>query len=101
MPKPSHNQEDKEGSSTVHARDVQPKGEPADRIAPSQGIEAFNLDLITLELRDKSKELLTANLAQTKHFFKKLKRYINFLSTPSESVEECRLKQMLATKITR
>ena len=67
----------------------------------SSEIDAINLDIMTLELRDKSKELLAANLSQTKHFFKKLKRYINFLSTPSESVAECRVKQMLASKITR
>ena len=59
-----------------------------------------NLGLVSAELKEKSKELLTANLLQTKHFFKKLKSYIDFLSTPSLTVEDCRVKQELATRIT-
>ena len=59
-----------------------------------------NLGLVSAELKEKSKELLTANLLQTKHFFKKLKSYIDFLSTPSLTVEDCRVKQELASRIT-
>lgn len=59
-----------------------------------------NLGMVSAELKEKSKELLTANLLQTKHFFKKLKSYIDFLSTPSLTVEDCRVKQELATRIT-
>ena len=59
-----------------------------------------NLGQVSAELKEKSKELLTANLLQTKHFFKKLKNYIDFLSTPSLTVEDCQVKQELATRIT-
>ena len=42
---------------------------------------------------------LAKNISQTKHFFKKLKGYIEFLSTPSLSVEDSRVKQELAGRI--
>jgi hypothetical protein len=51
---------------------------------------ARELDQLSAQLRDKTKDLLAANLSQTKLFFRKLKKYIDFLSTPSETVEECR-----------
>ena len=63
----------------------------------------YDLDLehLSVELRGKSKEPLCANMHQTKRFFRKLKRYIDFLSTPSESVSECRMKQQIAVKISK
>ena len=55
-----------------------------------------SLDLLSTELRDKSKDLMAKNISQTKHFFKKLKSYIEYLSTPSLTVEDSRVKQELA-----
>jgi hypothetical protein len=51
---------------------------------------AADLDRLSAQLRDKTRDLLAANLSQTKYFFKKLKKYIDFLSAPSETVAECR-----------
>ena len=62
--------------------------------------DSGHLEHVSAELKEKSRELLTANLQQTRQFFKKLKSYIDFLSTPSLSVEDCRLKQELAGRIT-
>ena len=64
-------------------------------------LAGVDLDHLSAELRGKSKDLLSANLMQTKRFFRKLKRYIDFLSTPSVTVSECRMKQQIAAKITR
>ena len=61
--------------------------------------DSGNLEHVSAELKEKSRELLTANLQQTRQFFKKLKSYIDFLSTPSLSVEDCRVKQELAGRI--
>ena len=60
---------------------------------------AASLDLLSAELREKSKDLMAKNISQTKHFFKKLKGYIAFLSTPSLTVEDSRVKQELADRI--
>ena len=61
--------------------------------------EQLGLDLISAELKEKSKDLMAKNISQTKHFFKKLKGYIAFLSTPSLTVEDSRVKQELADRI--
>ena len=58
-----------------------------------------SLDLLSLELREKSKDLMAKNISQTKHFFKKLKSYIEYLSTPSLTLEDSRVKQELAERI--
>jgi hypothetical protein len=60
---------------------------PAPPVPAAAGGE---LDLLSAQLREKTRNLLVANLSQTKYFFRKLKKYIDFLSTPSESVAECR-----------
>lgn len=60
---------------------------------------ANNLDGVQAELRKRSENLLSANISQTKHFFKKLKKYIDFLSTPSLTAADCRVKQELADRI--
>ena len=57
------------------------------------------LDTLSAELKEKSEELLARNISQTKQFFKKLKGYIKFISTPSLTVEDSRVKQELAERI--
>ena len=59
------------------------------------------LDQIAKDLKGKSKELYAVNISMTKHFYKKLRRYLDFLATPSNSVAECRIKQQLAVKISK
>ena len=68
-------------------------------VSPPQDSLPANLDLISAELKEKSKDLMAKNISQTKHFFKKLKGYIAFLSTPSLTVEDSRVKQELADRI--
>ena len=63
--------------------------------------DQLRLDQVARDLKGKSKELYAANIHMTKHFYKKLRRYLDFLSTPSTSVSECRIKQQLAVKISR
>jgi len=58
-----------------------------------------NLDVLSSELREKSKDLMAKNISQTKHFFKKLKDYIEYLSTPSLTIEDSKVKQELADRI--
>ena len=58
-----------------------------------------SLDILSSELREKSKDLMAKNISQTKHFFKKLKGYIEYLSTPSLTLEDSRMKQELAERI--
>jgi hypothetical protein len=70
---------------TQQSRDA-PDAAAVSSLAPA----ARELDQLSAQLRDKTKDLLAANLSQTKLFFRKLKKYIDFLSTPSETVEECR-----------
>ena len=53
-----------------------------------------SLDVLSSELREKSKDLMLKNISQTKHFFKKLKGYIEYLSTPSLTLEDSRVKQV-------
>ena len=59
---------------------------------PPPPVSGTDLDLLSAQLRDKTRDLLAANLSQTKYFFKKLKKYIDFLSAPSETVAECRYR---------
>ena len=59
---------------------------------PPPLVSGTDLDLLSAQLRDKTRDLLAANLSQTKYFFKKLKKYIDFLSAPSETVAECRYR---------
>lgn len=59
------------------------------------------LDQLAKDLKGKSKELYAKNVSMTKHFYKKLRRYLDFLATPSNSVAECRIKQQLAVKISK
>ena len=94
---------EKESRGLNHPRDGGRKDSRDSRSSnlPKNDEVSANLDILSLQLRGKSKELLAANLSQTKYFFKKLKRYIDFLSTPSETVAECRVKQQLAAKITK
>ena len=49
-----------------------------------------DLDSLSAELKGKSEELLSRNISQTKHFFKKLKGYIKFIAPPSVPVEDSR-----------
>ena len=58
-----------------------------------------DLDVMSEELKRKSRQLLSANLSKTKYFFNELKRYIDYLSTSSDSVAECQMKKQLAEKI--
>ncbi len=68
----------------------QSRDAPDNAAVSSLAPAARELDQLSEQLRDKTKDLLAANLSQTKLFFRKLKKYIDFLSTPSETVEECR-----------
>ena len=61
--------------------------------------EERGLEHVSAQLRDRSRDLLAANLQQTRQFFRKLKGYIDFLASPSLTVEDCRVKQELATRI--
>lgn len=63
--------------------------------------EQIHLDQMARNLKGKSRELYAANINMTKHFYKKLRRYLDFLATPSNTVAECRIKQQLAVKISR
>jgi hypothetical protein len=59
-------------------------------VAPLTAAAAEDLDRLSAQLRDKTRDLLAANLSQTKYFFKKLKKYIDYLAAPSDTVAECR-----------
>lgn len=76
-----------------------PPGQPEDRVDKNGDLIPQSLDLLSLELREKSKDLCVKNISQTKHFFKKLKSYIEYLSTPSLTPEDSRVKQELAERI--
>ena len=57
------------------------------------------LNIIADELNSRSRELLEAHMKKTKHFHKKMKRYINFVSSPSTTPEESRKKQEILDKL--
>jgi hypothetical protein len=77
-------------AATAATRMQQGRDAPNSAAVSSLAPAARELDQLSAQLRDKTKDLLAANLSQTKLFFRKLKKYIDFLSTPSETVEECR-----------
>ena len=78
---------------------MMPPGQSEDRVDNNMDLIPQSLDLLSLELREKSKDLCVKNISQTKHFFKKLKSYIEYLSTPSLTPEDSRVKQELAERI--
>ena len=48
---------------------------------------------------DKSNKLHSAHVQQTMTFYSRLKEYITYISTPSQSPADARLKQKMADKI--
>ena len=60
---------------------------------------AIDLNLMSNEMMKKYKHLHNAQLSQTKNFYKKVKRYIEFISTPSKTPSDCSLKQKIADKL--
>ena len=72
------------------------------KMVKSMSREEPNADLneISDQMSEKTKQLLSKNLEQTKTFFKKLKGYIDFLQAPSYSKEELKQKRLLAESIT-
>ena len=59
----------------------------------------LDLNAIAEELSDRSKDLLQAHVRKTKHFYKKMKRYIAYASSPSQTPEESRKKQEILDKL--
>ena len=57
------------------------------------------LQCIAEELNERSKELLQAHMHKTKKFYKKMKRYIQYVSTPSMTPEDSRKKQEILDKL--
>ena len=95
---PGHLVSDNRPPTVLNNMAIAPPGQPEDRVDNGDLIPQ-SLDLLSLELREKSKDLCFKNISQTKHFFKKLKSYIEFLSTPSLTPEDSRVKQELAERI--
>ena len=60
---------------------------------------AIDLNSISNEMMHKYKHLHNAHLSKTRDFYKKLKRYIEFISTPSNTPSDCSLKQKIAEKL--
>ena len=60
---------------------------------------ALDLNSISNEMMQKYKHLQNTQLSQTRSFYKKIKKYIEFISTPSKTPNDCVLKQKLADKI--
>ena len=58
-----------------------------------------DLDLLTNEMMHKYKHLQNAQLSQTRNFYKKMRRYIEFISTPSNTPSDCILKQKIADRL--
>ena len=54
---------------------------------------------LAYHLMDKSNKLHSAHVQQTMTFYSRLKEYITFISTPSQSPADARLKQKMADKI--
>ena len=63
--------------------------------------KSSELNEMSSDISNKSKELLAKNLEQSQTFFTKLKAFIDFLNMPNYSKEEVRQKKVLADKITR
>ena len=59
----------------------------------------LDLNAIAEELSDRSKDLLQAHVRKTKHFYKKVKRYIAYASSPSQTPEESRKKQEILDRL--
>ena len=51
------------------------------------------------ELNAKSKELLQAHVKKTKHFYRRMKRYISYVSSPSMTTEDSRKKQEILDRL--
>ena len=54
---------------------------------------------LAYHLMDKSNKLHSAHVQQTMTFYGRLKEYITYISTPSQSPADARLKQKMADKI--
>ena len=54
---------------------------------------------LAYHLMDKSNKLHSAHVQQTMTFYSRLKEYITYISTPSQSPADARLKQKMADKI--
>ena len=63
--------------------------------------KSSELNEMSSDISNKSRELLAKNLEQSQTFFTKLKAFIDFLNMPNYSKEEVRQKKVLADKITR
>ena len=97
---PGHLVEDNRPPTVLNNVQAPPAGPDNDQFDDvDNNLHPVSLDHLSSELRDKSKDLMAKNISQTKHFFKKLKGYIEFLSTPSLTVEDSRVKQELAERI--
>ena len=59
------------------------------------------LNDLSNDISNKSKQLLAKNVEESQKFFTKLKAFIDFLNKPNYSKEEVRHKKVLADKITR
>ena len=60
-----------------------------------------DLQNIADELNERSKDLLQAHIKKTKHFYRKIKKYTAYVSTPSVTAEDCRKKQEMIEKLSR
>jgi len=60
---------------------------------------AIDLDSLSHDMMHKYKHLQNAQVSQTRNFYKKMRRYIEFISTPSKTPSDCSLKQKIADKL--
>jgi hypothetical protein len=60
---------------------------------------AIDLDSLSHDMMHKYKHLQNAQVSQTRNFYKKMRRYIEFISTPSKNPSDCSLKQKIADKL--
>ena len=58
-----------------------------------------DLDILSNEMMHKYKHLQNAQLSQTRNFYQKMRRYIEFISTPSNTPSDCILKQRIADRL--
>lgn len=63
------------------------------------GFQDQDLDAIAEELNKRSHALLEAHMNKTKHFYRKMKKYISYVSTPSVTAEDSRKKQEILEKL--
>lgn len=99
---PGHMVQDRPG--TVVSNRPPASAEEEDSTSTSSGApparkQFGQLDRLASELMDKTSQLHFAQVSQTKAFYERLKRYIGFISQPSQTPSDCQLKQLMADKI--